>query len=535
MRRWITIVSFISFFTHAQQPGLKTLYYVNEFDFISGHPTPQSEIRYKSHIRAEYDALNRLISKTNLNRKSIVITKVSYTYETDTNDPIQKQDYEGEDRLVRKTLFGLRGNAPKYISYVYGVDSLETWKDDIFTIIDYNEYEKPYFYHFLDVNAVGYANATLEYNDQGWLTRQVWKRLPDGKEIRLWTYDFDPQTELTRILEYDSSKTLVMDIRLNQDSLEAVYNPIIPVDSGFVNHTMISVELQDSINYGFITWRWVAGVPDVDSVHVFKMPDSLFERRTYYEYDLQLDNYLTDGGIYDIEFTGESAFEFEIIKVVIRHVMYDITPPTISIGTKPAINKPEFFFTTDEPLSTGYVEWIPFPSHSHQDSIHRIAMTNAELKLGTKQFITLDNQTPLLDSAEYTLQLTAYDRARNSSFFQAEELILYDISPPLVYMYYPLSNTYVNHLEVQVEASEVLASGQIILTDLSGIRDTLSPHVYQLPKKELQLGLHKALLDDALPLMDTTTYSFKFIGIDPASNISDPAIREPIYYDISPP
>jgi len=45
MRRWITIVSFISFFTHAQQPGLKTLYYVNEFDFISGHPTPQSEIR----------------------------------------------------------------------------------------------------------------------------------------------------------------------------------------------------------------------------------------------------------------------------------------------------------------------------------------------------------------------------------------------------------------------------------------------------------------------------------------------------------
>ena len=535
MRRWIIIVSFISFFTHAQQPGLKTLYYVNEFDFISGHPTPQSEIRYKSHIRAEYDALNRLISKTNLNRKSIVITKVSYTYETDTNDPIQKQDYEGEDRLVRKILFGLRGNAPKYISYVYGVDSLETWKDDIFTIIDYNEYEKPYFYHFLDVNAVGYANATLEYNDQGWLTRQVWKRLPDGKQIRLWTYDFDPQTELTRILEYDSSKTLVMDIRLNQDSLEAVYNPIIPVDSGFVNHTRISVELQDSINYGFITWRWVAGVPDVDSVHVFRMPDSLFERRTYYEYDLQLDNYLTDGGIYDIEFTGESAFEFEIIKVVIRHVMYDITPPTISIGTKPAINKPEFFFTTDEPLSTGYVEWIPFPSHSHQDSIHRIAMTNAELKLGTKQFITLDNQTPLLDSAEYTLQLTAYDRARNSSFFQAEELILYDISPPLVYMYYPLSNTYVNHLEVQVEASEVLASGQIILTDLSGIRDTLSPHVYQLPKKELQLGLHKALLDDALPLMDTTTYSFKFIGIDPASNISDPAIREPIYYDISPP
>ena len=73
------------------------------------------------------------------------------------------------------------------------------------------------------------------------------------------------------------------------------------------------------------------------------------------------------------------------------------------------------------------------------------------------------------------------------------------------------------------------------MTDLSGLRDTLSPHIYQVPKKELELGLHAALLDEALPVMDTTTYSFKYIGIDPAGNISEPAIREPIYYDISPP
>ena len=187
MRRWIIIVFFISFFTHAQQTPVKTLYFVNEFDFKSGYPTPQSEIRYKPHIRAEYDALGRLLSKANLNRKSIIVTKETYTYETDTNDPIEKRDYEGEDRLVRKTLFGLRGKAPNYISYVYGVDSLETWKDDIFTIINYNEFEKPYLFQFLDVNAVGYANATLEYNDQGWLTRQVWKRLPGGRVMRLWT------------------------------------------------------------------------------------------------------------------------------------------------------------------------------------------------------------------------------------------------------------------------------------------------------------------------------------------------------------
>ena len=533
--RWTFFILFIPFVLIPQENIVKILFYINEFDFTSGHPTPRSEINYKPHIRVEYDSFDRIISKANFNRRSIIITKESFTYQNDSYDPIEKRNYEGGNRLVSKTIFGLRGKAPKYISYVYGLDSLKTWKDDVFTMVNYNEFDKPYLFQLLDVNAIGYANVLLEYNEEGWLNKQSWKRLPDGKEMRLWNYNFDPETNLTRIVEFDSTKTLVMDILLNADSLQAVYNATLPADSGFINSTILSFELLDSIHSGHITWRWVGGVPDVDSTHVFKVPDSLYYKRIYNNYNLLLDDYLIDGAIYNIEFAGKSAFDYEIIKEVIPYVTYDITPPTISVGSKPAINKPEFYFTTDEPLDEGYIEWIPFPSTSQQDTVHLIYMNKEELKLGLRQFIILKDQTPLLDSAKYNLQFTAYDRARNHSYFQAEELILYDISPPLVYMYYPLSNTYVNNLEVQVEASELLASAQIILTDLSGLRDTLSPHIYQLPKKELGLGLHAALLDEALPVMDTTTYSFKYIAIDPAGNISDPAIREPIYYDISPP
>ena len=533
--RWVFFIYFISIDLNGQENVVKTLYYINEFDFTSGHPTPKSEINYKPHIRVEYDKFDRIVSKANFNRRNIIITKESFSYEYESDDLIEKKSYEGDSRLVRKTVFGLRGKAPEYISYVYGMDSLKTWKDDVFTIVNYNEYEKPYFFQLFDVNAIGYANALFDYNEQGWLVKQVWKRLPDGKEMRLWDYDFDPETKLTRIMEFDSTKTLVMDILLDPDSLQAVYNPIFPIDSGFTNSTILSFELLDSIHIGYITWRWVGGVPDVDSTHIFKIPDSLFHKQIYHNHDLILDDYLIDGGIYNIEFTGESAFDFKIIKTVIPYVTYDVTPPTVSIGSKSAINKPEFYFTADEPLSEGYIEWIPFPSTTQQDTLHLVYMNDQELTLGLKQYIELEAQTPLLDSAKYNLYFTAYDRARNQSFFQAQELILYDISPPLVYMYYPLSNTYVNHLEVQVEASEALASGKIILTDLSGLRDTLSPHIYHLPKKELELGLHAALLDDALQVMDTTTYSFKYIGIDPAGNISEPAIREPIYYDISPP
>ena len=130
---------------------------------------------------------------------------------------------------------------------MYGLDSLKTWKDDVFTIVNYNEYEKPYLFQLFDVNAIGYANALLDYNENGWLVKQTWKRLPDGKEMRLWNYNFDPETKLTRIMEFDSTKTLVMDIQLNPDSLTAVYTPILPLESGFTNSTFISFELNASI------------------------------------------------------------------------------------------------------------------------------------------------------------------------------------------------------------------------------------------------------------------------------------------------
>ena len=86
--RWILFVFFISFFLNGQENVVKTLYYINEFDFTSGHPTPKSEINYKPHIRVEYDKFDRIISKENFNRRNIIITKESFTYKLDSDDPI---------------------------------------------------------------------------------------------------------------------------------------------------------------------------------------------------------------------------------------------------------------------------------------------------------------------------------------------------------------------------------------------------------------------------------------------------------------
>ena len=43
--RWVFFIYFISIVLNGQENVVKTLYYINEFDFTSGHPTPKSEGR----------------------------------------------------------------------------------------------------------------------------------------------------------------------------------------------------------------------------------------------------------------------------------------------------------------------------------------------------------------------------------------------------------------------------------------------------------------------------------------------------------
>ena len=55
-------------------------YFKNEYDFLTGHNIPKSEVLRTAHIRAEYDDLNRLITKSNIDRLGQITVQEQYSY-----------------------------------------------------------------------------------------------------------------------------------------------------------------------------------------------------------------------------------------------------------------------------------------------------------------------------------------------------------------------------------------------------------------------------------------------------------------------
>ena len=55
-------------------------YFLSELDFLANRNVPKSEVVRKSHIRAEYDALNRLIRKSFIDRTGKSIGTEQYSY-----------------------------------------------------------------------------------------------------------------------------------------------------------------------------------------------------------------------------------------------------------------------------------------------------------------------------------------------------------------------------------------------------------------------------------------------------------------------
>ena len=64
----LTLLILVLIFLSANERYIK--YFINELAFITGNNIPKTEILRKSHIRAEYDNLDRLLIKSLISAKS---------------------------------------------------------------------------------------------------------------------------------------------------------------------------------------------------------------------------------------------------------------------------------------------------------------------------------------------------------------------------------------------------------------------------------------------------------------------------------
>ena len=147
----LTLLILVLIFLSANERYIK--YFINELAFITGNNIPKTEILRKSHIRAEYDNLDRLLIKSLISAKGEVLKQEEYSY-IDQNKSIRQKDLvDKQGHVYYKTIFGRESESLSYIEWVFGIDSVKKWNDR-FTTSELNKLDKPENYRFFDVDFV---------------------------------------------------------------------------------------------------------------------------------------------------------------------------------------------------------------------------------------------------------------------------------------------------------------------------------------------------------------------------------------------
>ena len=498
-------------------------YFKNEYDFLTGHNIPKSEVLRTAHIRAEYDDLNRLITKSNIDRLGQITVQEQYSY-IDTHTTIRQKDVVNpEGRILFKTIFGREPQSLSYIEWVFGVDSVKKW-DDRFTTSELNEIDKPDNYRFFDVDAFEYGGKELDYDSTGRITRDEWFRRPDGKSMHKFIYQYYDDTNITHVFEYDSNGVLIMDVKLSPDGTEAVFWFTGPSDSTFRNMSEMAYNLDGDLSWGYINWV-VPG--ELDSARV-DLTDLI---RGNYNLSLPSDSVLRDSAVYDIHFDGMGTKGYMATKRTINHVTYDISPPLMTIEMDKYIKDVSLSFTHSEPIVSAYLVWAPDSNYAHivADTVH---LTEAEIDREDRFKPT--HQIGLVDGVMYDPEIYAVDRAGNLSNPPGIiEDVIFDATPPILAIYSPYNGAWVNHQLLDIGTNEPIRTWTVTATWQGGTADNNAPYEHIFP--DTVLDTSHVDLATLFQLNDGSIYQFSIVGEDLAGNISAPTAVDSIHYDVTPP
>ncbi|HIB34255.1 MAG TPA: hypothetical protein EYO27_04485 [Candidatus Marinimicrobia bacterium] len=516
----LTVLTLILLFLMAGQRQIK--YFLNEHDFITGHNVPKSEVINKPHIQAEYDQLDRLVIKNDINEQGIVTAQEQYSYIDNSTTFRQKELVDDSGHVFYQTIFGREPQSFSYIEWVFGVDSVKKW-DDRFTTSDMNKIDKPDNYRFYDVDAFEYGGKELDYDPLGRVTRDEWFRRPDNKSMHKFLYKYYDESNITHLFEYDSNGVLIMDVKLSPDGTEPVLQFTGPPDSSFVNNSTVSYNLDGDLKWGYINW---AQPGREDSARVD------LEQLVFGDYSISLvqDSVLIDSAVYNVHFDGEGVKGYMATKRIIHYLTYDISPPVMALEMDKYIKDVSLSFTQSEPIDSAYIVWAPDSNYADVQS-DTVILTSEEIYF-TDRFRP-QNQKALLDGIMYDPAIYAYDLAGNLSSPGIRQGVIFDTTPPILTINNPVNGDWVNHQLVNISTNEPIQSWQIIAEWQAGAPDQNSPHKYEFTDT-VQFEVESDL-SDYFQLNDGSTYSLIVVGYDLAGNTSETIKVDSIHYDITPP
>ena len=334
------------------------------------------------------------------------------------------------------------------------MDSIEVFGDR-YTHTIFQDDEKPSVHKFFDVNGYNYGEITFFYDSSGRISSQVWIQMPSERVIRRWKYVPIQETDITRIMEYDSLGALIIDVKLDSQGREEILTFTAPEDFSFVDHTRTSFIMEDNLENGEIIWIEVDTVENrMDSTRIHHLHGEMLSPGAY---NILPPSPLIDGHVYHIMFRGTTKHGNVAIQKMIREVTYDISAPEITLLMDSRISRPEVAYDTSEPLKSAIFNWLPgFPN----DSIASIEVQFSEkdLNKANKGKFIPENNPDLVDSVQYDVSMIGIDRAGNMSKTAVALGIQCDKTPPIKVLS-PQVGEYVNNMNLHFSLNEDLNKG----------------------------------------------------------------------------
>jgi len=312
-----------------------------------------------------------------------------------------------------------------------------------------------------------------------------------------------------------------------------------PISGDAVNHKNIHFANSEVLESGIITWTWINGIEDTDSIHAMVLSGDELNGGEFAPGEIANVPPLVDRGIYNISYFAFDPAGNESNHIFVENILYDITQPEItilyplprSISRTSAVT-----YTLSEELHEGKFKWIWLGGIKDTLAPYTAILTKEERAAGEHIEIELSNNPTVVENALYTMTISGTDRAGNKTKRAFLPGLQYDFTPPELTIISPSNGDAVNRKQVHYSNSELLASAQMIWRWTGGVEDIGSPHIINLSNKELYgAEIGPIELTNPPDLVHGAEYSLLYFAFDPAGNQSDTASVDNIEYDIIPP
>jgi hypothetical protein len=305
-----------------------------------------------------------------------------------------------------------------------------------------------------------------------------------------------------------------------------------PVSGSAFNEPIVSIEMNEKLAEGILTFKQTGGKADENSPHDVLILPPFNNQGRYDGVSLANDVTLQDDSEYSITFNARDPARNVSNPVSVNSILYDITAPFIKT-TAPVANshlrEMNVNYSINEKLVEGQINIVQTFGTNDQNSPHIFHLTENQLQPGDHQIDILES-VELVSGVEYILQISGQDRAGNSSLADEVGQLVYDIEPPVLKIISPNNGEVVNHTKLAFIIGEKLNALSVSWIDENGnVLKIDLPERYFVSER-----FDQVILQEPPSLNSGSSYTIVLTGSDLAGNSAETRV-EGIEYDDTPP